>query len=140
MAYVDTSVLVACYCEEPLSRKAERAVRRAGPPAISPLVEVEFASALALKMRLGEIDAPSASRVLSTLRLHVEEGRFRILPIEGETYALACDWIGRFTTPLRTLDALHLAAAFSAGLPILTADKALAASAKPLGVKHRLVR
>jgi predicted nucleic acid-binding protein len=139
MAYVDTSVLVACYCAEPLSPKADRAVRRSGPPAISPLVEVEFHSALALKTRVGQIDAKSATRVLATLRLHLEEHRFRIVPIEAKEYALACGWIGRFAAPLRTVDALHLAAAFSAGLPILTADRGLAACAKHFGVKHLLV-
>ena len=53
MAYVDTSVLVACYCAETLSPKADRAVRELAPPAISPLVEVEFHSAVALK---GNVD------------------------------------------------------------------------------------
>ncbi len=139
MDYVDTSVLVACYCPEPLSRKAERAAGRAAPPTISPLVEVEFHSALALKVRASEIDPESAGRVLAALRLHLEEGRFRVVPIEAKEYALACDWLGRFAAPLRTVDALHLAAAFSAGLSILTADKGLAACAKKFGVKHRLL-
>jgi predicted nucleic acid-binding protein len=139
MAYVDTSLLVACYCAEPLSRKADRAVRESAPPAISPLVEVEFCSALALKTRVGQIDAASATRILAALRLHLEEKRFRIVPIEAKEYALACDWIGRFAAPLRTVDALHLAAAFSAGLPILTADKGLACCAKRFGVAQRLI-
>jgi len=139
MAYIDTSVLVACYCEESLSRKADRAVRESGPPTISPLVEVEFCSALALKKRVGEIDAKSAARVVATLRLHLKENRLQVVPIEAKEYALACDWIGRFAVPLRTVDALHLAAAFSVGLPLLTADKTLAACAKHFGVAHLLV-
>jgi uncharacterized protein len=139
MGYVDTSVLVACYCNEPMSRKADRAVGKLAPPAISSLVEVEFHSALALKTRIGEIDAAAAARVLATLRLHLDENRFRVVPIEAKEYDLACNWIGRFAVPLRTVDALHLAAAFSAGLPILTADKALAACAKHFGVAHLLI-
>jgi|WetSurMetagenome_2_1015567.scaffolds.fasta_scaffold15279_3 uncharacterized protein len=139
MGYVDTSVLVACYCTEPLSPKADRAVRTLAPPAISNLVEVEFHSALALKVRVGEIDSLAAARVLETFRQHLAEGRFRIIPIEAGEYALACDWIGRFAVPLRTVDALHLAAAFSGGMAILTADKILAACAKHFGVAHQLI-
>jgi predicted nucleic acid-binding protein len=45
MAYIDTSVLVAYYCPEPLSRAAEKSIRSAASPAISPLVEVELCSA-----------------------------------------------------------------------------------------------
>ncbi|MFO8013095.1 MAG: type II toxin-antitoxin system VapC family toxin [Phycisphaerae bacterium] len=139
MAYIDTSVLVACYCPEALSEKAERAVRRARPPAISPLVEVEFASALSLKVRTGGMDAETAGRVLAAFRLHIDEQRFQVVPVEAKAYALASEWLGSFTAPLRTVDALHLATAHAAGLPLVTADKALADSAKRFGVKHRFI-
>jgi len=122
MAYIDTSVLVAYYCPESLSEAAEKAIRMADAPAISPLTEVEFCSALAIKTRTREIKVESAERLLSQFRLHLEERRYRIVPIEAKEYALACDWIGRFSTPLRTVDALHLVTAFSNGLTLLTAE------------------
>ena len=139
MAYVDTSVLVAYYSPERLSPKAQKAMRRSGPPVISPLTEVEFYSALSLKVRTGELEEDSASRISSLLQLHIEDGRYGIVPVEAREYALACEWLGRFSVNLRTVDSLHLAAAFSNDLPLLTADKALAESAKRLGVKHNLV-
>jgi uncharacterized protein len=49
-------------------------------------------------------------------------------------YHLAREWISRFTTPLRTLDAKHLAVASQNNIRLVTADAALAASAQFLGV------
>ena len=39
-------------------------------------------------------------------------------------YHLAREWISRFTTPLRTLDALHLAVASQNNIRLVTADTA----------------
>lgn len=139
MAYIDTSVLVACYYPEPLSTAAQEAVREAQGPTISPLTQVEFCSALATKVRVGEMESNAAGRILSAFRRHVEEGRYGVLSIEARQYNMACDWIASFSTPLRTVDALHLAAAWCADLEMVTADKQLARAAKHFGVKCRLV-
>jgi predicted nucleic acid-binding protein len=42
MSYIDTSVLVAYYCPEPISAKAEKVILRADPPAVSHLAENEI--------------------------------------------------------------------------------------------------
>jgi predicted nucleic acid-binding protein len=139
MAYIDTSVLVAYYCPEPLSDAAERAIRQADRPTISALVEVEFCSALAIKMRTGDMDMESAQRILSCFRMHIADRLFTIVPIAAREYAAACQWIGAFAVPLRTVDALHLAAAFANELAVLTADKALARSAEHFGVACQLI-
>src|SRR6266404_5831728 len=60
--YIDTSVLVPYYCPEALSRAAERTLRGDPRPAVSDLVEVEFFSALARKVRVREMSAADASR------------------------------------------------------------------------------
>lgn len=139
MGYIDTSVLAAYYCPEPLSGAAQKAIRKLATPAISPLVEVEFHSAIALKVRTGECEIATANQIVSQFRLHVKDGYYHILPLHVREYDLARDWIARFSTPLRTLDALHLATAFSHGLTLLTADKLLAQSARRLGLKSRLI-
>ena len=51
MSYIDTSVLVAYYCPEPISTKAEKAILKADLPTVSHLAEIEFASAIARKVR-----------------------------------------------------------------------------------------
>ena len=139
MAYIDTSVLIAYYWPEALSEAAQAEIRRAKPPTVSALTEVEFRSALALKTRTGDMDEGLARQALSAFRLHRLEGVFRIVSIEAREYAMASEWIETFKSPLRTLDALHLAAASSNDLRLVTADKALAESAKLFGVRHKLI-
>ena len=131
--------MVAYYCPEPLSKSAQRTIRPARAPTISPLVEVELYSAVAAKVRTGELDKATGTQIVSVFQQHVAEAFYQVVAIAAAEYALARNWLGRFTTPLRALDALHLAAAFSNDLTALTADKALARAAKHLGVKCRLI-
>lgn len=113
--YIDTSVLVALYAPEPRSERAEAVVTRIEGPAISWLGEVEMASALARKVRTGELQGSSAAIVLAEFQKHVSVEIYRVLPVEPEDYALARRWLGSFRSPLRTLDAMHLAIASRAG-------------------------
>jgi predicted nucleic acid-binding protein len=108
-------------------------------PARSALTQVEFCSALGTKVGAREIEANIARRLLDRFRHHVEERRYRLVAIQAREYAQACDWVSRFSIPLRTVDALHLAAAFSAGLLLVTADQALARCAEHFGVECRLI-
>ena len=108
-------------------------------PAISPLVELELHSAVAQKVRPREVTAAAARRVISEFQAHLAEGYWRQVPVGPREYDLARDWIGSFSAPLRTLDALHLAAAFRNDLALLTADKALARSARHFGVTCEVV-
>jgi hypothetical protein len=140
MAYVDTSVLAAYYCPEPLSGAAQRAVLGARPPVLSPLVDVELASAVSLKVRTGEMDRGSAAMVLGRFQSHREEGRFASVPVSAREFAMAWKWLSTFSSPLRAADALHIAVAFSNDLLLLTADRVQAAAAKRFGVRCRLVR
>lgn len=140
MAYIDTSVLIAYYCPEPLSPTAERHVRRARPPVISPLTEAEFCSALAIKVRTGGLAVDDARRVLAQFRTHCREHAYRIVPLGASEYTTACEWLETFTTALRTADALHLAVAVVNELTILTADQAMARAAKQLGIDCTHVR
>lgn len=134
MAYLDTSALVACYCPEKLSAAAEAAVRGSGPPTLSPLAGVELRSALALKIRTREIPEADARRILTAFDAHCAAGVYRFVPVGDREYALAGRWIETFTTTLRALDALHLAAAHANNLTIVTVDRNQARAARALGV------
>ena len=139
MHYLDTSVLVALYLPEPISERVQKLCSRMAPVAISPLSEVEFHSAVSRRVRVEELSKEDALKVLSLFKVHVDGGFYRMIVMERNDYMLARDWLATFNTPLRTLDALHLAAAFSNGLALVTADKALANSARHFGVKHKIV-
>ena len=139
MIYVDTSVLAAYYCPEPLSERAQRALAGESKRAVSPLVDVELASALARKVRAREIRRAEAHRVLTLYQSHLEQGVFTRLPIETAHFAQAREWLASLNVALRSLDALHAAVAGLQGCPLLTADAAMARACAGLGVTARLV-
>jgi uncharacterized protein len=139
MTYVDTSVLAAYYCPETISRRVQTRLGQLDAPTISPLVEVELHSAIATKVRRRELAEADARRILSLFQVHLADGYYRLVPIESREYQLARSWIGSFKAPLRTLDALHLAAAFANNLSLLTADKVLGRSAETLRLRCELI-
>ena len=139
MDYLDTSVLTACYCPEPRSAQAQRIVSRSRHPAISPLVELELYCVVSRKVRAGALDAASARRIFAEFQIHLAEPRFNVVPVRPAEYALARQWLETLSSPLRSVDALHLAAAFNNGLVLLTADNGLAQAARQFGVKHKLI-
>jgi uncharacterized protein len=139
MAYIDTSVLVAYYCQEPLSTSAQKALAQVREPVLSPLVEVEFCSALAMKVRMNQLGKDAADGVVGALQQHIASSCYKMIPLEAGVYRLAGDLIRRFSVALRAPDAIHLATASVNGLQLLTADKELAQCARHFGVRHRLI-
>lgn len=137
--YVDTSVLAAYYCPEPLSLAAERALRNLSSPTISDLTLVEFASAISRKVREKTLPRESAARVMAQFEAHVENGYYEVLSLKTRDYRLAKSWLGQLNGTLRTLDALHLAVAETTGTSIVTADRRLASEARRLGVSVKLL-
>ena len=138
--YIDTSLLVPYYCPEALSRAAELALRGDPQPALSDLVEVEFFSALARKVRARKMSAPDARRAGERFLVHLRAGFYARISPERRHYEAARGWLARLTLPLRALDALHLALADLEGLRLVTADQDLSRSAKRLGVSVTLFR
>lgn len=132
--YLDTSVLVAYYCPEPSSRRAEVLVRSVLAPYISDLTEVELLSALSRKTHVRELTMTDARRIGAEFAVHVHDNLFRRIAIERRHIETARDWMLRFESPLRTLDALHLAIASAEGLRLATFDRGLARAATSLGV------
>ena len=100
---------------------------------------MELYSAVAAKVRAKELDTTAARRILSLFRRHLADGCYGIVPIETAEYSLAREWIAGFSSPLRSPDALNLAAAFANDLTLLTADKALSRSARQFGVRCELI-
>jgi len=137
--YIDTSVLVAYYYPEALSDSVQIFLREQVQPAVSTLTEVEFFSAIAKKVRTDELDRRDGNRILSKFLAHWGGNFFSIISVELQHWRLARDWIGLFSTPLRTLDALHLSIASIEDLVLVTSDQQLAQAADTLGVKTRIM-
>ncbi len=140
MFYVDTSVVVAYYCPEPLSDRAEAFVTTHVRPAISSLTELEIVSAISRKIREGAMGRKDGSKIVAKFLSHLNDHFYSRIPIESHHYALARDWISQFSTPLRSLDAIHLALASSSGATLVTADEGLAESAEILAVDVLLLQ
>lgn len=132
--YVDTSILAAYYCPEPLSEQAEQRVRRLDPPVISELTDVELHSALAKKVRREELTEEDARRVQALFRRHCDQSLYQLVSIQEADFHQARRWIAQRSTALRTLDALHLAAAGRRELGVLTADQTMNQAGSHLGV------
>ena len=139
MHYIDTSVLAAFYLPEAGSAKAQKFYAGLSEAAVSTLTEVEFHSAIARRVRMNDLSRDNALKAISQFKVHIEDRLYRMAAVEQRDYMLARDWLATFYTPLRTLDALHLAVAFSNDFRLVTADKVLARSAKHFGVKHKLI-
>jgi predicted nucleic acid-binding protein len=140
MFYVDTSLLVAYYCPEPLSEKAETFLTSHSPLVISTLTELEMFSAVSRKVREKGLTRPAARRILAKFLSHLDGHFFASFPVSTHHLRLARDWIGQFNTSLRSLDALHLAVASLEGLTIVTGDRDLADSAKILALEVTLIK
>jgi uncharacterized protein len=132
-AYIDTSVLGAYYCPEALSATAEAALRQIRAPVVSILSEVEFCSLVNRKRRLKELNERQAKEILDLFGTHVAEGFYRRLSLTTEHFLKARQLVASEVGSLHTLDALHLAAAITETLPLMTADREFAKATK----RHR---
>jgi len=139
MFYIDTSIIVAYYCPEPLSEKVDDFITVQSRPAISILTELELFSAISRKIREGNMDPKDGSRVVSKFLSHLDDHLYTRPSIESHHYTLARDWIGQFSSPLRSLDAIHLAIASSLGLTLVTAVEGLAKSAEIFNIDVELI-
>lgn len=137
MLYLDTAVVLTLFVEETTSRSVEDwlAARRQ-PLAFSDWGLTECASALALKLRRGEMDVELAKRCFAAITAFVHES-CEFIACAPHHQIEAQRLLSRFDLPLSAGDALHLAISQHAEATLVTYDKLLAASAKTLGAKVR---
>jgi predicted nucleic acid-binding protein len=134
MYYLDTSVLAAYYCPEPLSDKVEKLIISTDRLSISSLTEVELASAISRKIREKNLFPEDGNKIFNQFQIHLKDSFYWLLSIEDRHYQAAKNWILQFALPLKTLDALHLAIAAEGGFTLLTSDRQLYISAKYFGI------
>lgn len=139
MLYIDTSVLAAYYCPEPLSEKAEYHLLSERRPAISQLTEVELSSAVSRKVSEKTLSEKDGLKILNEFQSHIDASMFTYIILDSMHYRLARSWISRFSIPLRTMDAIHLAVSTASDLELITADKGLAQSAEKLGIVTKFI-
>jgi len=131
--YLDASAIVPLFVIEPSSVEA-RARLLDATLITSPLSLAEASSAIARRVRMGEILAAHAEATLKMLDAWAA-GAVAACEITGEDLIEATQLIGRFDLALRTPDALHIAIAARLGAKLVTYDAKMAAAASALGVE-----
>jgi predicted nucleic acid-binding protein len=137
--YFDTSVVAAVYVPERLSRAAQDALRGSPRRLISDLTRVELASALGRRVREESLSREDAACVIEQFQSHLAEGLYDVVALTSEHYSLAFDYLAQMTVPLRALDAIHCAAAFTSTASLVTADRSLARCAAKFGIRVELL-
>jgi uncharacterized protein len=135
ISYLDTSAIVAALTEEVLTVRVRNWLESqlAGSLFISEWVLAEVASALSIKVRTGILPLEERNEVLIIWRSMIEN-QFVVLPLTTEDFRSATLMAERHDLSLRASDALHIAAARSAGCDLVTFDKQMASAALQLGI------
>jgi len=133
--YLDTSVAVALLVPEPGSAMALRWFGRLDAlPGLSDWTVTEFASALSIKERTGQLSKRDVARVRREFDSFC--AGLRVLPVSRESFTAATALAARPELGLRSGDALHLAVAMgAAATTIATLDRAMAEASERLGVR-----
>jgi len=139
MDYIDTSVLASYYCPDSGSDLAQKTLQKSKRPVLSTLTRVELYCALSRKVRDRSLDKDEARKIIALFEKHVRVPYYNMLSVRPRDYRQASKWISQFSSPLRVLDALHLAVAHANECRILTADQDLAKAARQFGVRYRLL-
>lgn len=131
MIYVDTSVLIALYLPEAKSKDVDQWYSSCTDTLVSATWCVsEFASALSIKQRTGQIDAATALKAWQQFE-RMCASDLQLLPVEHAMFYHAAILALDVESGLRSGDALHLASAISAkAKSIATLDGLLAKNAK----------
>lgn len=139
MLYLDTSLIVTALSNEDLSAQAQEWLAAQDPEelAISEWTITEVSSALAIKLRRGDIDIAARATLLAEFNRLVTES-FTILTVTGQYFRTAAHFVDSHELGLRAGDALHLAIASEHGATLVTRDEKLAAGGPALGTPTTL--
>lgn len=135
MIYCDTSLLIALLTPEPDSKAARAWLgsRPADTLVVSPWVDTEIASAVAIKVRTRALSDAYLAAALTGWQ-HMRSVNFKIEPVVDHHFRQAALLAGQPGLKLRAGDALHLAIAADRGFALATLDKAMATAARAIGI------
>lgn len=136
MIYLDTSAAVPMFVPEPASDAVDAWYKACAESLVaSDWILTEFASALSIKLRRGEIDAGQAGAAWKEFGEFCTAG-LRLLPVSRKAFEEAARMARDAASGLRAGDSLHLAMALEAGVgAIATADEMLARNAEAQGLR-----
>jgi predicted nucleic acid-binding protein len=135
MIYLDTSAVVPVFVQEPASEAVDAWMESCSQPLVSSdWLVTEFASALSIKVRRGEINTKQAAAAWKDFSDFCASG-LRLLPVSRTVFVDAAAMAREASSGLRAGDSLHLAVVLEAGIKELaTADDVLARNAQARGL------
>jgi|APAra7269096819_1048525.scaffolds.fasta_scaffold00133_20 predicted nucleic acid-binding protein len=141
MFYLDTSVIVAALVNEEASERASAFLWEAVNTTrvvVSDWTLTEFSSAIALKIRTGQLNSDYQAEIQNVFDGLVME-TFELIPVERRHFLLAAKLAAQRNVNLRASDALHLAISEETRTELVTLDRRMAEAGAALEIAARLI-